>query len=124
MSIRSIGVPWIEKTHGIKGGIICVSKFYNPDKSWTKKAAWAFEIDRSKIATTFSQFVHLLCEKNPGEIDFYFLRVPSSYLLENQSKLYIRENKNRFSIFLSAEKENLFQDERGEGKVKFSQFSV
>jgi len=124
MNIRTAGVPWLQKEHGVSGGTICVSKFYKPHESWTKKAAWAFEIDRSKIEIFPSKIVHLVCEKEPGKRDFYYLRVPSSYLIEDQSKLYIRQGNNRFSIFLSAEEENLFQDERGEGRVAFSQFLV
>jgi hypothetical protein len=68
--------------------------------------------------------VYFVCEKAPGKEDFHYLRLPGSYLLENQNKLDIRHEKNKFSMFLSAEKENLFQDERGEGRVAFSQFSV
>ena len=66
---------------------------------------------------------HLLCEKEPGGINFHYLQLPGSYLVENQKELYVRSN-NRYSMFLSAEQGNLFQDERGKGKVTFSQFLV
>ena len=124
MSIRPIAVQWLKKVHGVTDGIACTSKFYIPGESWTNRAAWAIEVDRSKVVMLPSQIVHFVCEKGPGSSDFHYLRLPGSYLIENQSKLDVRSDNNRFSIFLSAEKENLFQDERGDGKVTFRQFLV
>ena len=87
------------------------------------KVAWAFEVDKLAVEKSPLQKVHLLCEKEPGGKDFYYLQLPGSYLVENQKELYVRSN-NRYSMFLSAEQRNLFQDERGKGKVTFSQFLV
>jgi hypothetical protein len=124
MSIRPMAVQWLKKAHGVTDGIVCASKFYVPDESRTKKSAWWIEVDRSKIFMSPSQIIHFVCEKGPGSSDFHYLRLPGSYLIENQSKLDVRHDNNRFSIFLSAEQENLFQDERGDGKVTFGQFLV
>ena len=123
MSIRSTAVQWLQNAHEVDSGIIRASKFYSPEESWTNKAAWAFEVDKSVVEKSPLQKIHLLCEKEPGGKDFYYLQLPGSYLVENQKELYVRSN-NRYSIFLSAEQRNLFQDERGKGKVTFSQFLV
>jgi len=123
MSIRSTAVQWLKNAHGVDSGIICTSKFYIPGESWTKKAAWWIEIDKLVVEESPLQKVHFLCEKEPGERDFHYLQLPGSYLLENQKELYIRSN-NRYSMFLSAEQGNLFQDERGKGAVTFGQFLV
>jgi len=124
MSIRPKGIQWLATEHGVTDGIIKVSKFYVPKESWTKKAAWAVELDASKVDMAPSETLHLVLEKTPGENAFHYLKVPSNYLIENQAKLYVIQSKNRFSMFLSAEQDNLFQDERGEGKVSFSQFTA
>jgi len=124
MNIRPEALQWLKKEHGVNTGILCTSKFYVPEKSRTHKSAWWLEVDRSKIEMSSSQMLHFICEKAPGINDFHYLRLPSGYLIENQNRLDIRHDKNRFSMFLSAEQENLFQDERGEGKVQFGQFLV
>ena len=124
MNIRTKALQCLEEAHGAIDGIVCTSKFYVPQKSRTRKSAWWIEVDKSKVAMSPSSMVHFVCEKAPGEEDFHYLRLPGSYLLENQNKLDIRHEKNKFSMFLSAEKENLFQDERGDGRVAFSQFLV
>ena len=124
MNIRTKALQGLEKAHGAVDGIVCTSKFYVPQESRTRKSAWWIEVDKSKVSMSPSSMVCFVCEKAPGEEDFHYLRLPGSYLLENQNKLDIRHEKNKFSMFLSAEKENLFQDERGEGRVAFSQFSV
>ena len=123
MSIRSTAVQWLKSSHGVDCGIMCTSKFYGPEESWTNKAAWAFEVDKSVVEKSPLQMVYLLCEKAPGIRDFHCLQLPGSYLIENQKELYIRSN-NRYSMFLSAEQENLYQDERGTGKVTLGQFLI
>ena len=124
MNIRAKAIQWLKREHMDYNGIVCTSKFYVPGKSRTRKSAWWIEIDQSKVAASPSSIVHFVCEKAPGEEDFYYLRIPGSYLLENQNKLDIRHTKNKFSMFLSAEKQNLFQDERRKGGVEFSRFLV
>jgi hypothetical protein len=124
MNIRTKALQGLGKAHGAVDGIVCTSKFYVPQKSRTRKSAWWIEVDKSKVSMSPSSMVYLVCEKAPEEEDFHYLRLPGSYLLENQDKLDIRRDKNKFSMFLSAEQENLFQDERGDGKVSFSQFLV
>ena len=123
MSIRSAAVQWLKNAHGVDSGIIRASKFYSPEESWTNKVAWAFEVDKLAVEKSPLQKVHLLCEKEPGGINFHYLQLPGSYLIKNQKELDVRSN-NRYSMFLSAEQGNLFQDERGKGKVTFSQFLV
>ena len=123
MSIRSTAVQWLQNAHEVDSGIIRASKFYSPEESWTNKAAWAFEVDKSVVEKSSLQTIHLLCEKESGQNDFHYLQLPGSHLVENQKELYVKSN-NRYSMFLSAEQGNLFQDERGKGKVTFSQFLV
>jgi hypothetical protein len=124
LNTRTKALQWLEQAHGAIDGTVCASKFYIPQKSRTRKSAWWIEVDKLKVAMSPSSMVHFVCEKAPSEEDFHYLRLSGSYLLENQDKLDIRHEKNKFSMFLSAEQENLFQDERGEGKVSFSQFLV
>ena len=100
-----------------------VIALYNSEESWKNKVALAFEVDKSVVEKSPLQKIHLLCEKEPGGINLHYLQLPGSYLVENQKELYVR-SKNRDNMFLSAEQGNLFQDERGKGKVTFGQFLV
>ena len=67
MAIRSTAVQWLKNAHGVDSGIIGASKFYSPEESWTNKAAWAFEVDKSVVEKSPLQKIHLLCEKNRGK---------------------------------------------------------
>ena len=80
-----------------------------------EQSAWWIEIDRSKLVTTSTQVLHFVCEKEPGQRGFHYLQLPGSYLIKNQKELDVRSN-NRYSMFLSAEQGNLFQDECGKEK--------
>jgi len=55
---------WRDCDTAVIFGIIKVSKFYVPKESWTKKAAWAVELDASKVDMAPSETLHLVLEKN------------------------------------------------------------
>jgi hypothetical protein len=53
--------------------------------------------------------------------DFYYLKVPVEFFRENLSKLDVRE-WGQVSLFLSAEPNEMFIDQRGRGYISFAQF--
>jgi hypothetical protein len=120
MSVRSTALRWFEAQFGQAEGAIHASKFYEPEESWTKRRAWAHEIPLEAIKSG-APYVHLLCQVAPTSSEFYYLQVPSAYLLEHLPKLAVRDS-NRVSLFLSAEPPSSFVDERGPGRVSFARF--
>jgi hypothetical protein len=63
----------------------------------------------------------LLCQLAPGVKDFHYLKIPVKFLNKEKQNLCVRKN-NKLSIFLSAEQNEMFVEQRGNGKVGFCQF--
>lgn len=122
MDIRSDALPWFSINYGSVAGPVYASKFYKPEESWTKTRVWWFEILLNRIEENKNTSIHLLCQVAPTETEFHYLKVPAYYFLQHMDKLYKRENK--VSIYLSADVQNRFVEQRGKGKVSFSRFLV
>jgi hypothetical protein len=102
-----------------KSNTMYVSKFYVPKESWTHRSAWGFEIPQRMIETPKSAQIHLLCQIAPDTNDFYRLNVPVKFLETELPNLYVRKN-GKVSLFLSAERHEMFIEQRGTGKVSFA----
>jgi hypothetical protein len=99
--------------------IICTSKLYPAEKSWTKSPAWWIEIPITKLYDSKFSEIHILCQFN--EAGFHHLKVPKTFIIENLGKLaMVREEK--VSIWPSARSEDMFTDLRGHGRIDFSQW--
>jgi hypothetical protein len=122
-TIKADAIGWLSSNFGVKSPATYASKFYVPEKSRTKRSAWWVEIPRSTLQSPGSSEVHLLCQKAPDVADFHYLRVPIDFLRAQLSRLATRES-NQISLFLSAEPEEMFMDQRGQGRVDFSGFLV
>ncbi len=97
---------------------ISVSKLYPPEESWTKGYAWWFDLPIDNIDRYLDRDYYLMCEKK--DKGFYILKVPNKFLKKNLGKFEIQKEKIR--LHLGAEKEILFIDQRGKGKVDFSSY--
>lgn len=124
MSVRSAALRWLAATHGVRDADIFTSKLYLPEQSWTGRAAWWVQIPVHRIAAVGGGAVHLVCEARPGARDFHYLRVPAAYLREHLPALDVPGDGQAVSLFLAAELDSLFRDERGAGQVAFGQFVV
>jgi hypothetical protein len=122
-TIKTKAVTWLESNFGVRSKSVYASKFYAPEHSRTKQAAWWLEIPQSAIETPKSAEIHLVCEKAPDVDDFYYLKVPVEFLRRKLSSLDVREN-GKVSLFLSAEPDDMFVDRRGRGQVSFDSFLV
>ena len=71
------------------------------------------------IETPKSAQIHLLCQIAPDTNDFYRLNVPVKFLETELPNLYVRKN-GKVSLFLSAERHEMFIEQRGTGKVSFA----
>lgn len=97
---------------------IAVSKLYPPEESWTKRHAWWFDLPIDKIDRYLDRDYYLVCKEN--DKDFHILQVPNQFLKKNLEKFEIQKEKIR--LHLGAEKDILFIDQRGKGKVDFSSY--
>jgi hypothetical protein len=121
-TIRAEAVSWFVSKFGIRSNAMYASKFYVPQKSRTHRSAWWLEIPRVDIETPKSSEFHLLCEVAPGAKEFHCLKVPVVFFKNELSNLCEREDNNKVSLFLSAEREEMFVDQRGSRKVSFARF--
>ena len=119
-TMRSCGEEWFRVNRPtLADEDIRVSKLHVQQQWW-------IEIPERLLKT--DQYTNLLCEIGEGlGKHFHHLRVPLSYIAENRDSLdFHRDSRNsyndRFPLHLSAKPGNLFQDERGAGKIDFSPF--
>lgn len=124
MSVRSAALRWLAATHGVRDADIFTSRLYPPAESWTERAAWWVQIPVHRIAAIGTGAVHLVCEAHVGGHGFHYVRVPAAYLREHLAVLDVPGDGRAVSLFLSAEPDSLFRDERGPGRVQFAQFAV
>ena len=123
MSIRPDALRWLSSRYDVSGGAVYASKFFKPEKSWTKRSAWWLEIPMRRIQASNPADIHLLCQVAPDTEAFYYLRVPAAYFREQLPRLSV-VGSNKVSLFLSAEPESMFVDQRGNGKVHFGRYLV
>ena len=122
-TVKSDAVAWLASNFGVRSKSTYASKFYVPENSWTKRAAWWLEIPASALQSPDSSEVHLLCQKAPDDTVFHYLKVPVGFLRANLTRLAVRE-RDQISLFLSAEPGDAFVDQRGRGRVNFIDFLV
>jgi len=125
MTTRSNGIKWLKENHPEYQGKNRVSKLYSADESWSKSKVWWFEFPESDITDDLSGFQNLLCNKNSNSEHFHLIRVPNSFLIKFKNGLYLRNKKgiSTFSIYLSANPEDMYVEQRGEKHIEFGDFS-
>ena len=88
------------------------------------KDVWWFDIPLKKVNAGAERILHLLLYDHRSK-ELHHLRVPTTYIRENLSRLVIRGEKETISLELSTDRSNLFQDVRPTaGGVRFGQFLV
>lgn len=120
MSIRQEALRWFSSNYPIVDEAIYCSKYYKPTESWNRQALWWFEIPLKAIEIDSEANLHLICEMAPGKNEFHYLSIPKKYVSDNLDKLYVR--KELVSIYISAEPEKMFVEQRGTGEVRFEKF--
>lgn len=120
-TIRAAAIHWLVAKFGDTGNAICTSKFYIPKKSRTRQSAWWLEISLRAIETPKSEAIDLVCEVAPGANEFYYLKVPIKFFKKELPKLCVRKN-GKVCLFLSAEQNEMFIEQRGKGRIGFGRF--
>ena len=122
MTIRSKALQWYEGKYQRVDKPIYASKLYQPNESWTSSTVWWIEIPITTIENNPESSIHILCQKENDEAEFYHLNIPSDFLQQNLKNLEV--NNGRISLFLSAESGNFFVDKRGNKNINFSSFII
>ena len=122
MSIGPDARRWFLSKYGKSKNKIYTSKYYLPEESWPKKHVWWPQIPMSAIDRSRYSHVIILCQVGPGENDFHYFNVPTTYLNENLQKF--DKVGEIIHLYLSAESHNLFKETRGTGNLDFSKFLV
>ncbi|MCX6895129.1 MAG: DUF2442 domain-containing protein [Verrucomicrobia bacterium] len=120
-TVRAEALSWLASKLGVKSNGVYASKFYVPEKSWTRHSAWWFEIPQQTIETSKSPDFYLLCQAAPSAKEFHCLKIPVTFFREQLPRLCLREN-GKVSLFLSAERDEMFIEQRGKGKIEFVRF--
>jgi hypothetical protein len=113
---------WFKENFKDDNNKVYTSKYYTPQESWPKTHVWWLQFPLTAIDTNQYDYVNLICQVAPGKNDFHYLKVPSKYLQEHLKKFHRIEEK--ISLYLSAHPDNLFIEERGEGRLNFSEFLI
>jgi hypothetical protein len=120
MRVRSIALQWYKKRFDSIDASIYTSKLYQPHESWPRSMVWFIEIPIKVIDDISNKKVHLLCQKEVGGHDFYHLIIPTAFFRKNRNGF--ATNKNKISLFLSADAGSYFIDKRGSKQIVFKQF--
>lgn len=123
MSIRNTALAWLRNNHHVTHGDIFTSKLFVPEHSWTGHDAWWIRLPIERLRRDGADFIHIVCELEPRKNEFHYLKVPCSYFLQHQHQ-FATIGKDKLNLFLSAQAENLFQEQRGHPNVRFQHFLV
>jgi hypothetical protein len=122
MSIRQQAIQWCERKYGKIKGPIYTSKFYLPEESWPKVSVWWPQVPISIVEENLAGHINILCEAEPNEIRFYYLKVPSKFLIEQLDKFHLIGDI--ISLYLSTDPQRMFIELRGKGNLDFSEFLI
>lgn len=121
MPIRQDARNWLVQ-HNVPGHIVFfASKLYEPPESWTGRHAWWFQVPVNRIEAVDAADIHLMCRTAQPGHEFHHLIVPAQHFRDHMQGLAVLEN-DKVNLFLSAEDENRFVDERGKGAVQFGMY--
>lgn len=120
MTLRARALEWLQARGGAAAdGHVVTSKRYRPDESWTAAKAWWIQVPLAAIEA--DKTIHMLCETQPGSGTFRHLVVPPGFFRENAESLAVI-GERAVNLFLSAEKAEELQDQRGPGRLSFARF--
>ena len=124
MNIRSRALAWYRHRYDSGDRRVKASRLYPSKLSWTKTPAWAFLIPIKDLQAEDSIRIELLCQKQEEQDDFYVLKVPSSYLLQQLPHLDVRRTKSGDAIrlFIEAAGTGQFSDCHTARPVSLSAF--
>ena len=122
MATHEQAMDWLAQQGNYPSEPINTSRYYPASESSENVASWWFEFDEDVSDKESGICVHLLCEDRPGSRQFHHLVIPCSFIRTHRDELGFRDDKGKYSLIISAEEHNRFQELRGAGKLDLSQF--
>jgi hypothetical protein len=113
---------WFLSKYGKDKNKIYTSKYYTPKESWPKTHVWWLQVPTAAINTKQYEHVNLLCQVAPGKNEYHYLKVSTSFMNEHLEKFDFIGDK--ISLYLSANPNTLFVEERGVGRLEFNSFLI
>lgn len=110
-NIRNEALKWFEATYPDNNSPVVTSKFYSSQESWSNTRVWFFQLP-IKILTPSNKEVHLLCENHLDGDAFFHLKVPTIFIVRNESAFEIDSKTKVLRIYLSAEATDTFKEVR------------
>ena len=123
MNTRQRGLAWLRKKGRATDEPVIVSKYYTAEEAFPRTPVWWFEFPSAATDDRLA-LLNLLCEVSPDSSEFHHLRVPMGLFLACKHHLGYRDEGDKFSLYLSAEKPRLFREIRGDGRIEFGVFKV
>jgi hypothetical protein len=111
MSISTAAQKLFASNYGETNNKTYTSKYYIPEESWPKVAVWWMKIPSHALDRSNYNFVNILCQVDPLSIQFYYLKVPVSFINEHKERFH--KIGGEVDLYLSAENHNLFTEIRG-----------
>jgi len=119
-NIRKRGLAYLKKVLGhMPSDPVAVSKFFKAKESWTKKPTWWFDLPIKKVNSNRLGVYYLLGKARKS--GFVVFRVPNKFFIRKLRK-FETQYRNVIRLHITAEGENRFIDERGNGRVDFGPF--
>lgn len=120
MSIGPSARKWFLLKYGSTPYKTYTSRYYSPEISWPKTKVWWLQIPIKSIDAAQYEYVNILCQVTPLENKYHYLKVPVKFLNDNFDKFH--QSFGKISLYLSANPDTLFIEERGKGRLDFSGF--
>jgi hypothetical protein len=124
MPIRAEALAWLRANYQAFDESFYTSKLYLAEESRTGAPAWWFEFPETAVTSPTNSHLNLLCHSGGGKPEFRHLRIPISFIAQRRSSLGFREPEGKYSLFLSADLNILFQEVRGSGRIELAGFEV
>ena len=67
-TIKAVAVRWLASRFGGKSNTVYASKFYIPEKSWTRRSAWWLEVPQRAIETPKANGIALAARAHPPKM--------------------------------------------------------
>jgi len=119
---RKKGLEYFQKKFGHKPSeFVSVSRLFPPEKSWTGRKTWWFDLPVKRIRANEKKYYYLLGAKTEKKASFVIVKIPNKFLIKNRKRFETGYN-GMIRLHLAAYKKNWLVDERGKGRVSFSRF--
>lgn len=123
-TVRNQALVWFNSKYPeITEGII-TAKFFKSQDSFNKSRLWYFQLPLDMVNPNKFKHLHLVCENQLKGEPFLYLKVPSFFLLKNESSFELDIKTKLLKLYISAEAVTMYKEVKKGGNVDFGCFLV